>query len=79
MDRLLPAAAFRPLDTRLGADDLGEAALAQPGEATEHVRKAAIVAHFPQDLNTWNEAQVSFAIATAKGFEALRRQAKTKA
>jgi len=24
MDRLLPAAAFRPLDTRLGADDLGD-------------------------------------------------------
>jgi hypothetical protein len=52
--------------------------LAQPGEASEHVRKAASVAHFPPDMNTWNEAQVSFAIATAKGFEAMRRQAKAK-
>jgi hypothetical protein len=31
---------------------------------------------FPQDMNTWNEAQVSFAIATAKGLEAMRRKAK---
>jgi hypothetical protein len=29
-------------------------------------------------MDTWNEAQVSFAIATAKGFEAMRRQAKDK-
>jgi hypothetical protein len=50
------------------------AALAQPGEATEHVTKAARLAHFPQDMSTWNEAQVSFAIATATGFEAMRRQ-----
>jgi hypothetical protein len=40
--------------------------------------KAARVAQFPPDLNTWSEAQVSFAIATAKGFEAMRRQAKAK-
>jgi hypothetical protein len=30
-------------------------------------------------MNTWDEAQVRFAIATAKGFEALRRQAQAKA
>ena len=61
-------------DSRLVA-----AALAQPGEATEHVRKAARVACFPPDMSTWNEAQVSFAITTAKGFEAMRRQANAKA
>jgi hypothetical protein len=37
------------------------------------------VAHFPEELNTWNEAQVRFAIATAKEFEAMRRQAQAKA
>jgi hypothetical protein len=30
-------------------------------------------------MNTWNEAQVSFAIATANGFEAMRRKAKARA
>ena len=71
----------RTLAERLAAFDarLGAAALAQPGEATEHVRKAARVAQFPPDMDTWNEAQVSFAIATAKGFEAMRRQAQAKA
>jgi hypothetical protein len=53
--------------------------LAQPGEVTQHVTKAALVAHFPVDLNSWNEAQMSFAIASAKGFEAMRRQTKAKA
>ena len=78
---LKKAGSPRSLAERLAAFDarLVAAALAQPGEATEHVRKAALVARFPQDLNTWNEAQVSFAIATAKGFEAMRRQAKVKA
>jgi hypothetical protein len=68
----------RPLPERLAAFDalMVATGLAQPGEATEHVTKAALVAHFPQDLNTWNEAQVSFAIATAKGFEAMRRKGK---
>jgi hypothetical protein len=71
----------RTLAERLAAFDarLVAAALAQPGEATEHVTKAACVAQFPQDMSTWNEAQVSFAIATAKGFEAMRRPAKAKA
>src|SRR5262249_40097824 len=56
----------RTLAERLAAFDarLVAAGLAQAGEATEHVRKAARVAQFPLDLNTWNEGQVSFAIAT---------------
>src|SRR5262249_13906759 len=63
----------RTLAERLAAFDarMVAAGLAKPGEATEHVTKAGFVAHFPQDLSTWNEAQVSFAIATAKGFEAM--------
>ncbi len=71
----------RTLAERLTAFDarLVAAGLAQPGEATEHVKKAARVAQFPQDLNTWNEPQVSFAIATAKGFEAMRRKSKARA
>jgi hypothetical protein len=71
----------RTLAERLAAFDarLVAAGLAQPGEATEDVRKAARVAQFPPDMDTWNEAQVSFAIATAKGFEAMRRQAQAKA
>jgi hypothetical protein len=71
----------RTLAERMAAFDarLVAAVLAQPGEVTEHVRKAAQVAQFPQDMNTWNEAQVSFAIATAKGFEAMRRKAKAEA
>jgi hypothetical protein len=70
----------RTLAERLAAFDarLVAAGLAQPEEATEHVRKAARVAQFPQDMEKWNEAQVSFAIATAKGFEAMRRKVKTK-
>jgi hypothetical protein len=69
---------LRPLPERLAAFDarMVAAGLAQPGEASEHVTKAAFVAHFPQDMSMWNEAQVSFAIATAKGFEAMRRKAK---
>jgi hypothetical protein len=71
----------RTLAERLAAFDarLVAAALAQPEEATEHVTKSARVAHFPQDMDTWNEAQVSFAIASAKGFEAMRSQAQAKA
>jgi hypothetical protein len=71
----------RTLAERLAAFDaqLVAAALAQPREATEHVTKAVRVAQFPQDLNTWNEAQVRFAITTSKGFEAMRRKAQTKA
>jgi hypothetical protein len=71
----------RTLAERLAAFDarLVAAGLAQQGEATAHVTKAAHVTHFPPDMNTWNEAQVSFAIATAKAFEAMRRQAKAKA
>jgi hypothetical protein len=70
----------RTLVERLAAFDarLVAAGLAQPGEATEHVTKAAGVAHFPPDLNMWTEAQVSFAIATAKGFEAMRRRTQAK-
>jgi hypothetical protein len=71
----------RPLPERLAAFDARMVAggLAKPGETTEHVTKAALVGHFPQDMDTWNEAQVSFAIVTAKGFEAMRRKAKEKA
>jgi hypothetical protein len=71
----------RTLGERLAAFDarLVAAGLAKAGEATEHVMKAASVAHFPQDMNAWNEAQVSFAIATAKEFEEMRRQAKARA
>ena len=76
---LKKAGPTRALAERLAAFDarLVAAGLAQAGEATEHVTRAARVAHFPRDMNLWNEAQVSFAIATAKGFEAMRRQAKT--
>src|SRR5262249_36903978 len=71
----------RTLAERLAAFDarIVAAALAKPGEATEHVRQAASPAQSPPDKNTWNEAQVSFAIATAKGFEAMRRQSQAKA
>jgi hypothetical protein len=73
-------ASSRSLPDQLAAFDarLVAAGLAKPGEASEHVRKAALVAHFPQDMRTWNEAQVSFAIATAKGFEAMRRKVQVK-
>ena len=48
-----------------------------PAEAVKHQGSTAWhIFSFPQDMNTWNEAQVSFAIATAKGFEAMRRKAK---
>src|SRR5215472_10031342 len=45
----------RSLPERLAAFDarLAAAGLAQPGEATEHVTKAAFVADFPPDMNTW--------------------------
>jgi hypothetical protein len=71
----------RTLAERLAAFDarLVAAGLAQPGEVTEHVMKAARGAQFPQDMSTWIEAQIGFAIATAKGFEAMRRQANKKA
>jgi hypothetical protein len=75
------AGPLRTLAERLAAFDarMVAAGLAKTGEATEHVMKAALVARFPPDLDSWNEAQVSFAIATAKGFEAMRREAKAKA
>jgi hypothetical protein len=47
-------------------------------ELPGYLTRALRVGHFPQDLNSRNEAQVSFAIATAKGFEAMRRQANAK-
>jgi hypothetical protein len=74
------AGPVRTLAERLSAFDarLVAAGLAQAGEVTEHVMKTARVAQFPPDMNTWNEAQVGFAIATAKDFEAMRRRTQAK-
>jgi hypothetical protein len=74
-------ASERPLPERLAAFDgrCSAAGLTKPGEVTEHVRKACLTAGFGEDMTKWNANQIGFAIATAKGFEATRRQPPVKA
>jgi hypothetical protein len=76
--RAAKPAPSRPLPDRLAAFDgrMVAAGLAKPGECTDYIRKALATANMPTDLAALNSAQAGFVIATAKGFEGMRRKVK---